>query len=167
MGVFLVLDNRTIRRSKESTGSRDSVDFGLPKPKNGKRDSIEWDRKYLVKFEEIAPPLTLINGLFEKRTPPPALGARIMIRGGTLRANKGALPWVFSKQLSKKNVSGCFSGTSDWTRKMPGDSLTITIRPLRAAQTQARTITLKPVRAGGVVHVKIGNLPAINPLEWP
>ena len=145
---------------------RESVDFGLPTPKNSTQDSIKWDRKYLVKFEEIAPPLTLIDGLVDKRTPPPVLGARIILRGGMLRANKGRLPWVFSKQLSKKNVSGCFSGTSDWTRRLPGEGLTITIRPLRAPQARGRTITLQPDRAGEV-HVKIGNLPATNPLEWP
>jgi hypothetical protein len=175
-----------IPQGTERTGPRyevvhrfahEDLSFGLPDTGSM---SI---RTGLPRFERIAPvktnsstiPADECNG--DKSLLEPVSGLfgvnkqvlmRTVLTGGTLEG-AGITEWEFPKSFDSEmpDYTGNFPEEVTWTRIVNGDHLDLSLMPFVGGS--GTIIRLKPAAVGGrqVVELKVANLCADNPLEWP
>jgi hypothetical protein len=139
---------------------RQAVDFGTAFStaplQNGLRFPV---------FEEFAPGLELIPGLFGTN-PPPVLLMRLVLTGGTLTSNLEEPLWRFSNRLNpgEEEYGGQFASFAVWKRQVNAEQVTLRLTDF-AGNVQA-TMPLSPAEPGGKVRLKMSNLCSDNPLEW-
>lgn len=112
--------------------------------------------------------ISLHDGLLSAIAPNelPELNVRTVLKGGTLAATTigGSGSPVPGRNPNWDESEADWAGSIQWTRTVPGDSVTIRIRNWDTGQETP--LTLKPVTPGGRVELKIANLCEDNPLEW-
>lgn len=117
-------------------------------------------------FDEFAPGLQLIPGLFSN-DPPPQLLMRLVLTGGTFESNLEEPLWEFSNLLSPgatETYGGQFASFAVWKRQVDANQVNLRITDF-AGNVQA-TLPLAPSTPGGKVSLKMSNLCSDNPLEW-
>lgn len=117
-------------------------------------------------FDQFAPGLELIPGLFDS-APPPQLLMRLVLTGGTFESSLEEPVWEFSDLLNPgatNGYGGQFASFAVWKRQVPGEQLNLRIMDF-AGNVQA-TLPLAPSTPGGKVRLKMSNLCSENPLEW-
>jgi hypothetical protein len=143
---------------------REALDFDFPDEQSSMSAELEFPD-----FKEFAPVLRPLPGLFSE-DPPKVLLMRTVLRGGHLSGLSEGESWRFSTELnpSAPAYGGQFASFSTWTRRVDGDGLTIRLR--RFGDATPTEIPLRPARSengDAVIALKIANLCAENPLEWP
>lgn len=114
-------------------------------------------------FDEFTQDLELKPGMFSD-DPPKVLLMRTILKGGEMdsgRQKNWRLPPVLKPG---SNYIGHFASDAIWVCPVPGDSLTVRIAGFDGADPVE--FVLRPVEGEEVVHLKIANLCAVNPLEW-
>lgn len=120
-------------------------------------------------FDQFATALARKPELFGTR-PPADLLMRTIITGGEIGGRPSGNIRELSSVLSPANKSasykGSFAGFTVWTRRVNGESLTVTITSFDGKGQTA--IPLTPVGPDGkkVITLKVANLCAHNPMEW-
>jgi hypothetical protein len=127
---------------------------------------IQADLK-VPEFDQFAPDVELLPGLFDPK-PPRELLARTILTGGTLVSDVTEEEWRLPSHLNSnptaKMLEGNFASTVTWTRRVPGNSTTLRITDF-AGNTE-QEFFLGPVPGRDFVFIKVANLCAHNPLEW-
>jgi hypothetical protein len=139
---------------------RESLDLGL----GHERSKIGVDELLFPNFKAIDKRLTLLPGLFGD-APPAQLVMRTVLTGGTFTSHSGGSNWIFPTidTPSGSPYQGQFANYAVWTRTMNQDALVLTITPFK--EGPPTVLRLKPRE--GVLQLKVANLCAENPLEWP
>lgn len=139
----------------------DDLDFGLGFDQP--MDPINLD---LPKLSEFAPTVTILPGLFSA-DPPPRLLMRTILRGGSLTTRPSGGLWQFNQSLQRngKRYLGAFAGFAVWRRLVLDDELVLRVRDWSGVDKDV--IRLRPHGRDRIVRLKIANLCAENPLEWP
>lgn len=117
-------------------------------------------------FDEFAPGLELIPGLFGA-TPPEVLLMRMVLTGGEFESTREEPLWRFTNLLNpgaQDEYGGQFASFAVWKRQVDASQLNLRITDF-AGNVQA-TLPLAPSTPGGKVSLKISNLCSDNPLEW-
>jgi hypothetical protein len=140
--------------------NREVLDLGLgPHPQPVVVDELAWPD-----FARIDQNLHLLPGLFRDPIPSQQLLMRMILSDGTFTAHVPGSNWKFPTTANGKPAyQGQFASVITWSREMPGNSLPIQIRPF--GNGHGTQLQLSPV--DGIVQLKIANLCAENPLEWP
>ena len=103
----------------------------------------------------------------------PSLLARTFVRGGELADEVTSGPWVVSSAMQgtkKRKVQGLFAGRMVWERDIPEAPLEIALPRLgEPVDADTPRFVLYPAVNGSqkFIELKIANLCAVNPLEWP
>jgi hypothetical protein len=96
--------------------------------------------------------------------------ARIVLRGGKFLPVAGSKSWTIPGTLNASKVDqiGYFAGQVVWETDIDGGDVTLCIRKFGSRLAEATRVVLKPRQEERrkVVHIKIANLCAHNPLEW-
>lgn len=114
-------------------------------------------------FAEFTQDLELKPGMFSN-APPEVLLMRTILKGGDVDAGRHKnwrLPPVLRPGSDYRDH---FASKATWVCPVPGDAVTIRIAGFGGADPVE--FVLKPVEGEEVVHLKIANLCAVNPLEW-
>ncbi|MGH7616861.1 MAG: hypothetical protein ACREPM_06500 [Gemmatimonadaceae bacterium] len=118
----------------------------------------------LPNFKQVESELKIRPDLFGD-SPPPLLLMRTALLGGEFTSHSGGSNWKFPTTANgKRAYQGQFASTSVWTGEVGGNELTLTLQPFDGRP--ATTFALRP-KDGKMVRLKIVNLCAENPLEWP
>lgn len=142
----------------------DDLDFGF-----GFDEPMEQRELHLPNLRELAPTLRTKPGLFSQ-TPPDDLLMRTILRGGSLTTRPNGGLWQIRRTLSSNGTTappylGEFAGFATWRRFVFDDEIVLRVRDWNG--TEKDVIRLRPFGRDRVVRLKIANLCAENPLEWP
>jgi hypothetical protein len=139
---------------------RETLDLGL----GVERAAIGVNELLFPDFRAIDKRFTLLPGLFSD-APPDQLLMRTVLTGGSFTSHSGGSNWSFPTIATEAGspYQGQFANFAVWTRTIDHDSLTISITPFKHARSTS--FQLRP--KDGVLQLKIANLCAHNPLEWP
>lgn len=114
-------------------------------------------------FEEFTQDLELKPGMFST-LPPKVLLMRTILKGGEVDSGRQK-NWRLPPALKPgSDYRDHFASKATWVCPVPGDTVTIRIAGFDGADPVE--FVLKPVEGEEVVHLKIANLCAVNPLEW-
>jgi hypothetical protein len=120
-------------------------------------------------FDEFAPVLEVIPGVFDK-SPPKIVLFRTDLFGGTIRSLVANELWTISSELNNgRAVTHEYGGDVLWSRTLDQDSLTLTLSKLDGRGST--DIVLEPRKASPsdarpAINLKLANLCSDNPLEW-
>lgn len=139
----------------------DDLDFGL-----GFDESLADPQVAVPDVSDFAPRVTPIKGLFGE-TPPDSLLMRTILRGGKVTSKPTGALWKLNGCLHPdgNETTGNFAGSVLWQRLVFADELAIRLSTW--AGVEKTVIRLRPSGRERVVKLKIANLCADNPLEWP
>ena len=120
----------------------------------------------MPKVEEFAPTVSTKPGLFGEK-PPNELLMRTILRGGSLTTQPNGGVSTFNLALNPKGQPyvSSFAGFATWKTSINTAQLELRIRHWNGADKTV--IRLRPREPDGTVRLKVGNLCAENPLEWP
>jgi len=114
-----------------------------------------------------APMVSTRPSLFSDN-PPNELLMRTILRGGSLTTRPFGGWSEFDTSLQPNGGApyrGQFAGFATWSRTVPDDRLLLRIRDWKG--NVKNVIQLNPREPNGTIRLKIANLCAENPLEWP
>jgi hypothetical protein len=113
-----------------------------------------------------APAVYPDSAIFSK-SPPRELLMRSVLTGGCLGSTPDDGLWQFSNALNPGGIvyRDAFAGSTTWTVPVDADFIDVRLSPFDGSG--ATTVRLMPRAIPGEVHIKIANLCAENPLEWP
>jgi hypothetical protein len=138
----------------------EELDFGL--------DSIEKMTKQEIVTPDVVGFAPLVQPLLDLFTPnpPPELLMRTVINGGALDSVPDRELWQFDDLFNPgTKYRGRFAGFSTWTRQVDADELVLRINQWDGTEKVA--IRLRPMGPQRTIKLKIANLCAENPMEWP
>jgi hypothetical protein len=144
--------------------TRESVRFALPASTEGVKDEL-----ILPNFSQFAPDLVLDPSLLTA-APAPTLLARVGLSGGTLSGEDRDEEKQISRVIGAGGSisKGKFQHVVTWSRTVPGTAVALELTTLDGQLTE--TIELQAARNSTgdfVAEVRVANLCAHNPLEWP
>ena len=139
----------------------DDLDFGL-----GFDQPMDPPELDLPTLTEFAPGVSTRPGLFGA-APTRRLLMRTILRGGNLTTRPNGGLWQFNQSLQRNGrpYLGTFAGSAIWRRIVFNDDLVLRVRDWGGADKDV--IRLRPHGRDRIVRLKIANLCAENPLEWP
>jgi hypothetical protein len=139
----------------------DDLDFGL-----GFDEPLAEPRLAVPDVKDFAPNVEPVPGLFGV-SPPRRLLMRTILRGGRLTSTPTDALWKFNGCLHPKGVEhiGKFAGFVRWRRFVFDDELVMRLSSWTGVDKTV--VRLRPHGPERVVKLKIANLCAENPLEWP
>jgi hypothetical protein len=140
----------------------DDLDFGF-----GFDQPMEQHELHLPNVREFASTVSTKPGLFSE-APPKDLLMRTIVRGGSLTTRPNGGLWRIDQTLSSNGnppYLGQFAGFATWRRLVFDDEIVLRLRDWNGADKDV--IRLRPHGRDRVVRLKIANLCAENPLEWP
>lgn len=142
---------------------REELDLGL----GNVNFAVDSDELTFPDFKRIDDTFTVAPGMFGN-APPPQLLMRTTLTGGKFTTHSGGSNWFFPDSGSGDGgvYQGQFANYAVWRREIHQDELKLTIAPFGAGTKTPKThLALRP--HNGVIQLKIANLCAENPLEWP
>jgi hypothetical protein len=139
---------------------REMLDLGL----GTEQAAVGVNELLFPDFRAIDHRFTLLPGLFGPN-PPEQLLMRTVLTGGSFTSHSGGSNWTFPtiETAAGSPYQGQFANFAFWTRTMNADSMTMSITPFKNGRSTS--FQLRP--KDGVIQLKIANLCADNPLEWP
>jgi hypothetical protein len=146
----------------------DGETFDLGLPDEAKPGSISGTPK-MPDFERFAPVLDVLPAVLDKAPADPVL-MRMLLRGGTITAMGKQKDWHFSDVLNPgaPEYSGQFASVVQWSRPVDANELTVTMRRFDGSPgTQLRLTPTNDEKGKPAITIKVANLCAENPLEWP
>jgi hypothetical protein len=137
----------------------------LHQPKVGDKTDMTAENILAANVHEVDPYARMRRNLFSN-TPPEKLLMRMILRGGVFEKATAKGFWYFDGTLRDGNTpySAQLSGTAVWNGTIDEDHIAIRIRSWK--RKHETIIRLRPSK-GGKVRLKIANLCAQNPMEWP
>jgi hypothetical protein len=113
-------------------------------------------------FERVAPELVLKDNLFAEDA---EILMRTVLEGGIVTAGP-LTEWKFEEKITAggEQYQARFASFVTWTRDYAGSGLTVEITSLTGETQVSIPLT---IHDGAEVHMKVANLCATNPLEWP
>lgn len=115
---------------------------------------------------QFAPTASTKPGLFGPK-PPTELLMRTILTGGSLTTQPNGGLSEFNLALNPDGATyvGQFAGSATWKCAVSGNDVVLRVRDWKGRDKNV--VHLSPREDNGIVRVKIANLCAENPLEWP
>jgi len=159
-GVFSVAPNNSVGPRNEGIHRFDREELKL---NLGDAPRIKTDELEFPDFGKINDRLQVNPRMFDD-SPPAELLMRMDLTGGCFTAHSGGCNWTFpDTNLASGPYQGQFANYVTWTRIVKQDTLNVTIAPFGKA---GFTFPLHPSE-NRLIRLKVSNLCAENPLEWP
>jgi hypothetical protein len=122
----------------------------------------------LPDFNEFAPVLEPMPGLFDKK-PGGIVLMQTVLDGGRVEPMLDSGEWLLSGRLRDDGTprEGQFGGAMIWRRQVSGTGMVVRLTPFGGGTPIAFPLVPVDLPGGPAVDLKIANLCADNPLEWP